>query len=107
MGVAEQQFASNTQQQDWKLDSDAGATRAIPERAIDPKERIQEYKMRNLRVSQMRRQGIPMEAIRAAGSFSLPSRFPLPSSFLPFLRSSFLVLTCSGRGQRRQRGRSL
>jgi len=62
----ESQFASNTQQQDWKLDSDAGATRAIPERAIDPKERIQEYKMRNLRVSQMRRQGIPMEAIRAA-----------------------------------------
>ena len=31
-------------------------------------ERIKEYKMRNLRISQMRRQGIPMAAIRAAGN---------------------------------------
>ena len=31
-------------------------------------ERIKDYKMRNLRISQMRRQGIPMAAIRAAGN---------------------------------------
>ena len=33
---------------------------------ISVKERIKEYKMRNLRVSQMRRSGIPMEAIKKA-----------------------------------------
>jgi len=33
---------------------------------ISVKERIKEYKMRNLRVSQMRRSGIPMQAIKAA-----------------------------------------
>uniref|UniRef100_A0A7S1E580 AAA+ ATPase domain-containing protein n=3 Tax=Hemiselmis andersenii TaxID=464988 RepID=A0A7S1E580_HEMAN len=38
-----------------------------PERAAVPAERrIREFKMRNLRVSQMRRQGIPAEQIRAA-----------------------------------------
>ncbi|KAJ1474496.1 hypothetical protein T484DRAFT_1911319 [Baffinella frigidus] len=33
---------------------------------LPPKERIKEYRMRNLRVSQMRRAGIPIQSIRAA-----------------------------------------
>jgi hypothetical protein len=33
---------------------------------LPPSERIKEFRMRNLRISQMRRAGIPMEAIRAA-----------------------------------------
>jgi hypothetical protein len=42
------------------------ATSRVGPGGINVKERIKEYKMRNLRVSQMRRSGIPMQAIKAA-----------------------------------------
>ena len=43
-----------------------GDSQGLGPGGISVKERIKEYKMRNLRVSQMRRSGIPMEAIKKA-----------------------------------------